>query len=84
MKKSDVALVRQVLYSPIVLHRHSRSVVVITSASHAEGRRFEPGRKHTFSVLHHGRLLLGLNYAAWTNRARVVSSNLSKTNVSFN
>ena len=23
-----------------------RSVVVITSASHAEGRRFEPGRKH--------------------------------------
>ena len=26
-----------------------RSVVVITSASHAEGRRFEPGRKHSFS-----------------------------------
>ena len=26
-----------------------RSAVVITSASHAEGRRFEPGRKHSFS-----------------------------------
>ena len=25
------------------------SVVVITSALHAEGRRFEPGRKHCFS-----------------------------------
>ena len=25
-----------------------RSTVVITSASHAEGRRFEPGRKHSF------------------------------------
>ena len=25
-----------------------RSVVVITSTSHAEGRRFEPGRKHPF------------------------------------
>ena len=27
-----------------------RSVVVITSASHAEGRRFEPGRKHFAAV----------------------------------
>ena len=27
-----------------------RSVVVITSASHAEGRRFEPGRKHFATV----------------------------------
>ena len=27
-----------------------RSVVVITSASHAEGRRFEPGRKHFVAV----------------------------------
>ena len=27
-----------------------RSVVVITSASHAEGRRFEPGRKHFETV----------------------------------
>ena len=28
-----------------------RSVVVITSASHAEGRRFEPGRKHSLLFL---------------------------------
>ena len=27
-----------------------RSVVVITSASHAEGRRFEPGWKHFATV----------------------------------
>ena len=27
-----------------------RSVVVITCASHAQGRRFEPGRKHMFWV----------------------------------
>ena len=30
-----------------MFHRGFRSVVVITSASHAEGRRFEPGRKHS-------------------------------------
>ena len=27
-----------------------RSVVIITSASHAGGRRFEPGRKHFATV----------------------------------
>ena len=38
-------------------HRHLsfvtrfRSVVVITSALHVEGRRFEPGRKHFFFLL---------------------------------
>ena len=31
-----------------MFHRSFRSVVVITSASHAEGRRFKPGRKHSF------------------------------------
>ena len=35
----------------IVFHRGFRSVVVITTASHAEGRRFEPGRKNSFSLL---------------------------------
>ena len=35
-----------------------RSVVVITSASHAEGRRFEPGRKHSFLL----RLLTGVAF----------------------
>ena len=32
--------------SSYTFHRRFRSVVVITSASHAEGRRFDPGRKH--------------------------------------
>ena len=31
-----------------LIYRCFRSVVVITSASHAEGRRFEPGRKQFF------------------------------------
>ena len=36
----------------ITFHSGFRSVVVITSASHAEGRRFEPGRKHSFSSVY--------------------------------
>ena len=31
-----------------LFHRRFRSVVAITSASHAEGRQFEPGRKQLF------------------------------------
>ena len=35
------------------LHLSFRSVVVITCASHAQGRRFEPGRKHWFPFSFH-------------------------------
>ena len=35
----------------MLVHRRFRSVVVFTSASHAEGRRFEPGGKQFFSFL---------------------------------
>ena len=38
-----------------------RSVVVITSALHAEGRRFEPGRKQSFFFLWHYNLLFKCN-----------------------
>ena len=38
-----------ILYRPYVIYTSGfSSVVVITSASHAEGRRFEPCQKHTF------------------------------------
>ena len=44
---------RKVRIAPLIIlvHRCFRSVVVFTSASHSEGRRFEPGRKQFFPFL---------------------------------
>ena len=47
---------RKVRICPLIMlvDRRFRSVVVFTSASHAESRRFEPGRKQFFSISFYG------------------------------
>ena len=53
LKNFKTYIERKVRIAPLIMlvHRRFRSVVVFTSASHAEGRRFEPGRKQFFSFL---------------------------------
>jgi hypothetical protein len=43
-----LVLMLLVTQKTVVIYLSFRSVAVITFASHAKGRRFEPGRKHLF------------------------------------